>query len=57
MSGRDLSGFFRLQLQEFVLATRGLPHRSVLQEDGVRLIRLLDGLRQRAREECREAVD
>jgi UDP-N-acetyl-2-amino-2-deoxyglucuronate dehydrogenase len=37
---------FRRQFREFVLATRGERNRSVMQDDGVRLIRTLDAVRK-----------
>jgi UDP-N-acetyl-2-amino-2-deoxyglucuronate dehydrogenase len=42
MGGRDLSSYFRIQIEEFVHAVRGLKNRSVLQHEGRRLIDLID---------------
>ena len=57
MSGRDLSGYFRTQLGEFVAAVRGEPHRSSLHDDGHRLIALLDRVRASARTNAAAMVD
>jgi predicted dehydrogenase len=42
MGGRDLSAFFRIQIEEFVKAVRGQENRSVRQHEGRRLIDLID---------------
>jgi predicted dehydrogenase len=57
MGGRDLSGYFHTQLREFVQAVRGQPHRSPLNDEGRRLIALIDQLRQQARATSADAVD
>lgn len=57
MGGRDLSGYFRTQLAEFVAAVRGEPHRSSLHGDGLRLIALLDRVRASARANSADMVD
>jgi predicted dehydrogenase len=57
MGGRDLSGYFRRQFAEFARAVRGLPHRSVLHEDGRRLIALIDRVRDLARAGCAAQID
>ena len=57
MGGRDLSRCFRLQLEEFVRAVRGLPHRSVLHEEGARLVGLLDRVKRSARINAAGSVD
>ena len=41
MGGRDFGHWFQTQLREFVAAVHGLPNRSVLHDDGVRLTKLL----------------
>jgi UDP-N-acetyl-2-amino-2-deoxyglucuronate dehydrogenase len=57
MSGRDLSGYFRTQLAEFVAATRGQPHRSPLHGEGRRLIDLIDRVRASARANSADLID
>lgn len=57
MGGRDLSGFFRTQIAEFARAVRGLPHRSVLHDDGRRLIETIDRVRAAALESSRAAIE
>jgi predicted dehydrogenase len=42
MGNRDFTHWFATQLQEFVNAVRGRPHRSVLHDEGVHLARLMD---------------
>ena len=42
MGGRDLSSYFRSQLEEFARAVRGLRNRSVLHGEGQRLTELID---------------
>jgi predicted dehydrogenase len=56
MGGRDLSVFFRTQIREFTLAVRGQPHRSVLHDDGRRLIETIDRVRAAALETSRAAI-
>jgi predicted dehydrogenase len=56
MGGRDLSVFFRTQLREFTRAVRGLPHRSVLHDDGRRLIETIDRVRAAALDTSRAAI-
>jgi UDP-N-acetyl-2-amino-2-deoxyglucuronate dehydrogenase len=48
MGGKDMAACFETQLAEFVRAIRGQPHRSVLQEDGYRLIHTIDRIRRAA---------
>ncbi len=50
MGRKDLSPMFATQLLEFVAATRGLPHRSVLHTEGLRLMSVLDRVRAAANE-------
>ncbi|MDE1149810.1 MAG: Gfo/Idh/MocA family oxidoreductase [Azospirillaceae bacterium] len=57
MGGRDLSGYFRTQLQEFIHAVRGQPHRSPLGNDGARLIALIDRIKAAARATCADDID
>jgi predicted dehydrogenase len=56
MGGRDLSVFFRTQIREFTLAVRGQPHRSVLHDDGRRLIETIDRVRAAALDTSRAAI-
>ena len=42
MGGRELGLYFRNQFEEFVNAARGLPNRSVLHHEGLRLTQLID---------------
>lgn len=56
MGGRDLSAFFRTQVLEFTRAIRGQPHRSVLHDDGRRLIETIDRVRAAALETSRAAI-
>jgi predicted dehydrogenase len=48
MGGKDMAACFETQLTEFVRAVRGLPHRSVLHEEGYRLIDTIDRIRRAA---------
>ncbi len=48
MGGKDMAACFETQLTEFVHAIRGQPHRSVLHEDGCRLIEIIDRIRRAA---------
>jgi UDP-N-acetyl-2-amino-2-deoxyglucuronate dehydrogenase len=48
MGGADMAANFATQLREFVLALRGQAHRSVLHEDGYRLIHTIDRIRRAA---------
>lgn len=57
MGGRDLSGYFCTQLREFTRAVRGLPNRSTLQDEGRRLIALIDRIRQSARANSAAMID
>lgn len=57
MDGRDLSGYFRTQLAEFVAATRGRSHRSPLHGEGRRLIELIDRIRTSARANSADLID
>jgi hypothetical protein len=56
MGGRELSGFFRTQFAEFVLAIRGQPHRSVLHHEGSRLIDVIDRIKLAARASAASVV-
>ena len=56
MGGRDLSVFFRTQIREFARAVRGQPHRSVLHDDGRRLIETIDRVRAAALDTSRAAI-
>lgn len=57
MGGRDLSGYFRTQLREFIHAVRGAPSRSVLHDEGRRLIALIDRVRRSARTHSSAMID
>jgi UDP-N-acetyl-2-amino-2-deoxyglucuronate dehydrogenase len=57
MGGRDLSGHFQTQLREFVHAVRGQSHRSVLHEEGRRLIALMDRVRAASRKNSADMID
>ena len=48
MGGNDMAACFATQLTEFARAIRGQPHRSVLHEDGYRLIATIDRIRSAA---------
>ncbi len=48
MGGKDMAACFETQLTEFARAIRGQPHRSVLHEDGCRLIETIDRIRRAA---------
>jgi predicted dehydrogenase len=48
MGGKDMAACFETQLTEFARAIRGQPHRSVLHEDGCRLIETIDRVRSAA---------
>lgn len=48
MGGKDMAACFETQLTEFVRAIRGQPHRSVLHEDGCRLIQTIERVRRAA---------
>lgn len=49
MGARNLSGYFHVQFVEFARAVRGQAHRSVLPDDGVQLIELIDRVKVAAR--------
>lgn len=55
MGARSLSGYFHLQFAEFAKAVRGEVHRSVLPDEGVQLIELIDRVKLAARD-SRESV-
>lgn len=48
MGGKDMGPCFEAQLTEFVRAIRGQAHRSVLHDDGYRLIHTIDRIRHAA---------
>jgi predicted dehydrogenase len=48
MGGKDMAACFETQLAEFARAVRGLPNRSVLHEEGYRLIAIIDRIRSAA---------
>ncbi len=57
MGGRDLSGFFIGQIEEFVLAIEGRPSRSTTGQDAARLINLIDKVRAEVRANSVDAID
>lgn len=57
MGGRDLSGFFIGQIEEFVLAIEGKPSRSTTGHDAARLIELIDKVRAEVRRNSADAID
>ena len=48
MGGKDMAACFETQVAEFARAVRGQPHRSVLHEEGYRLIHTIDRIRRAA---------
>ena len=54
MGGRDLSPYFRAQLEAFIHAVWGLENRSVRQHEGRRLIELIDVVLRKGRASWRD---
>lgn len=57
MGGRDLSFYFRTQLDEFAKAARGLPHRCATGRDAARLMALIERVLASVRENSADAID
>jgi len=57
MGGRDLGHYFRIQLEEFVDAAHGRPHRSVTGVQAARTIELIDRILADARANAADAID
>ncbi|MBB3954175.1 Gfo/Idh/MocA family protein [Novosphingobium sediminicola] len=57
MGGRDLGHYFRIQMEEFIAAARGRPHRSVSGFDAARTIALIDRILADARRNGADAID
>lgn len=57
MGGRDLAHYFRIQMEEFIAATHGLPNRIVQGTDAARGIDLIDRVLASARTHSVDAID